>query len=256
MKKLLFIAVAALIGAAAISQTDHDNIGRGRPLSFEDAEPIATGAYSLEFGLSANLSRRRALGLQAPFEFVWGAASDTQIDIGTSGFFGSRSERSATRFELEGLNVAFMRSFRREIRNAPALALKAEIMAPTRRGDTATYRLTGIATTRARQYDRLHLNVDLELAPNASSGANRMRVGAVIGYTNPIGYPRRFDTTGLAEVVVRQPVESGGSLITAIGIGLRCQLNPRSVLDFGLQSELSGRDRTALRLIAGYSTSF
>lgn len=254
-RTLLILVAASAFGLAA-AQTDHDNIDSERPLSFDDAEPIATGGLALEFGAATRFFRTRAIGFQLPIKFVWGPISDTQFEIGTTGLLGSRFETSGRNFELDVVEFAVLRSFRREIRNSPALALRVDVLAPARRGQSAEYRLTGIASKTATQYDRLHLNVTLDYAARSDAGQNRTRIGAIIGYTRPIGYPRSFDTTGLAELVIGQSRERGGPTSIGIGLGVRRQMSPRSVLDFGVQSGLTGTDRVPLRLIAGYSTSF
>jgi hypothetical protein len=80
----------------------------------------------------------------------------------------------------------------------------------------------------------------------------------VLGYSRPLGYPRRFDRTILAEVGVRGSEEKGTDAIVSAGIGLRQQVGYQSVLDIGLQSDFAGdkRDRNDVRFIAGYSIAF
>lgn len=253
-RKVIAAALTALLGSLAAAQTDHDNIDRGRPLSFDDAETVATGSRAIEFGLNVDFLRGRRIGFGTPFEFIWGAFPDTQVEIGTAALFGSRPGGNG--FELEGIDLGVMHSFRREVNNSPALAIKAEALLPTKRGESEHFRLTGIVSKTARQYDRFHLNVDAEFIPRAPGGENKTRLGAVLGYTTPVGYPRHFDTTALAEVVVRQPQYARGNLVTGLGIGIRRQMSPVAVFDIGVQTELSGRDRVPLRLIVGYSTSF
>jgi hypothetical protein len=74
----------------------------------------------------------------------------------------------------------------------------------------------------------------------------------------PLGYPRRFDRTGLAELAVRASSEEGAGAVVSAGIGLRQQVGYQSVLDIGLQSEFAGGngERDELRVVVGYSTSF
>jgi hypothetical protein len=95
----------------------------------------------------------------------------------------------------------------------------------------------------------------VEFVPSAAAGDNKTRLGAVLGYTKPLGYPRHFDTTGLAELSLKQGERRGDPAVAGIGVGIRRQISPRSVLDVGLQSELTGRDRVPLRFMVGYSTS-
>ncbi len=251
----LAFALLCLSGIA-LGQTDHDNIDAGRPLSFDDAEPISFGALALEFGLSVNFMRRSRLGFATPVEFIWGGALDTQFELATGLTFGDRPGSSGRGVRLQAVDVGVLHSFRREIRNTPAVAVKFEAELPTESGEKAAFRLRGILSKAARQYDRLHLNADIDFVPDADSGFNKTRLGAVLGYTVPIGYPTHFDTTALAELSLRQGARRGDPAMTALGIGVRRQVSPRSVLDLGLQTDVSGRDRVSLRLIAGYSTSF
>ncbi|HZH98655.1 MAG TPA: hypothetical protein VEX38_06760 [Fimbriimonadaceae bacterium] len=255
MKRLLLLLTFAL-ACVASAQTDHDNIDAGRPLSFDDAEPISYTGLAWEFGFYANLLRNRAWGFGVPVELIWGGALDTQFEIGSTAVFGERSGTVNRRLALHGVDLGVLHSFRREIRNSPALALKFEAELPTKRGEEARYRVRGVLSKTARQYDRLHFNVDADFIPTAPTGDHKVRLGAVLGYTKPLGYFTHFDTTAVAELSVRQGERRGDPLVTGIGLGIRRQVTPRSVLDFGVQSELSGRDRVPLRLIIGYSTSF
>ncbi|MFY9233179.1 MAG: hypothetical protein WAO58_01840 [Fimbriimonadaceae bacterium] len=253
MRSFTFIFLALCLIPLAAAQTDHDNIDAGRPLRFDDAEPIATGGLAFEFGLGASFMRRTTV-FDAPFELIWGGMPDTQFEIGLATRFGSRSDRF-----LQALDLAVLHSFRREVRNAPALAMKLEASLPPERGGATAYRIRGIASKAAKQYDRLHLNVDVDLVPGAPSGERRARLGAVLGYTKPIGYFTSFDTTMLAELAVYQGVRNGDGGLGSLGIGVRRQVSPRSVVDIGLQSDFSiGRGGTSvpIRLIGGYSTSF
>jgi hypothetical protein len=110
----------------------------------------------------------------------------------------------------------------------------------------------------ARQYDRLHLNLDAHFAPNAGWRAHVPR-GRRAGLQPAAGYPTRFDRTGLAEVAIQQSQEKGAEPVVTLGLGLRQQTTPTSVFDLGLQADVSGARGAArehVRLIAGYSTAF
>lgn len=226
----LFIGVTAI----AAAQTDHDNLDAGRPLLFEDAEPVAYRTMAFEYGFGLNAPRRRSLGLDGTFEFIYGLALNGQLEFGFEpSIDGRRSGR------VDAYDIAYLHSFRQEIKNQPALALKVEASFPGQLGEKTNYRVRGIATKTVGRFDRVHLNLDADIQ-------SQTRLGGVLGYSHPIGYPREFNTTGLAEVAYYDRR-------LALGLGVRRQISPRSVLDFGIQSDLAARP---LRLIAGYSTSF
>lgn len=252
MRRFLIPMLLGLLSAGALAQTDHDNLDEGRPLRFEDAEPVAFRSMAFEFGLEANFRRRGGTFFSMPVDFVYGVGLNQQLELGLDAAFGGGSG-----FEFEVAEISFLHAFRREIRNSPAFALKGEVAFPIGDGsEDPRYRLRAIWSKVARQYDRLHLNLDASFAPGAEAGVREVRMGAVLGYTSPIGYFRHFDTTGLAELGIEQGELRGDRTAIFAGLGVRRQLTPRAVLDLGLQADLArARDR-ATRLVVGYSTSF
>ncbi|MBA3724896.1 MAG: hypothetical protein H0W86_00220 [Armatimonadetes bacterium] len=255
MRRILFASLSALVlSVSAAAQTDHDNIDSGRPLSFDDAEAIAYLGKAVEVGFAGSFFRNGSPGFEFPVTLIWGGMMDTQFEARLAARAGQGAGNG-----ISPLDLSVLHSFRRETRSGPAMALKAEVQLPTERGDTASYRLRGIMTKAAGQYDRFHVNADVDFLPRAREGANKALLGAVLGYTKPIGYPRHFDTTGLAEIALRQAQRRGDGSILSAGIGVRRQMTPRSVLDIGLQSEIvtgRGSNSIPLRLILGYSTGF
>jgi hypothetical protein len=254
---LTLVALLALTTPALA--TDHDNIDAGRPLRFDDAESIAYRELAFEFGLGLNSPRRRPVGLDGQVELLYGFARDSHLEFGFAPRLGGHARSNETGFEFGDLDLGLFHQFRREIRNAPALAAKVEASIPTESGESTRLRLRGIATKTVRQYDRLHLNLDAELVPNARAGERSTVLGAVLGYSRPLGYPTEFNTTGVAELALRQGERNGEGTTVSAGVGFRRQISPRSVVDFGVQSDLSaprGAASTPLRLVAGYSTSF
>jgi hypothetical protein len=80
----------------------------------------------------------------------------------------------------------------------------------------------------------------------------------ILGYSRPIGYPKRFDQTFLAEIGVRASQDSSGGAILLTGVGLRQQVGLRSVFDVGLEGDVAtgARERSELRFKVGYSLGF
>lgn len=257
MRRILALAVLSISGAA--QATDHDNIDAGRPLSFDDADTIAYREIALEMGFAVEYINRKGFGARVPLELIYGVAPDTHIEIGVAPHSGNRAGSADRHLTAGEVDLGIMHSFRREIRNSPAIALKAEASIPTERGENTKFRLRGIISKTVRQYDRLHFNLDLDFVPNASGNENRTRLSAVLGYSRPLGYPTEFNTTGVAELAYRQGELRGQGATLSAGIGLRRQISPRSVFDIGIQSDLSpGRGTTGspIRVVMGYSTSY
>lgn len=257
MRRLATISILAgtLIGSA-LGQSDHNNIDAGRPLRFDDASSIAYRERALEFGLTLDTFRRRVPNYGLKAEYKYGFAKNQDIGITFEPFYDG-SER---RFDAGNIELAYFNALRREINNAPALAYRVELGLPTGRGSRGIdAKFRGIATRSLGQYDKLHLNLDVDFSSDPAIGERDVSVGAILGYTNPLGYPRRFDQTMVAEFAVQQSRTRGEGYTGTIGIGMRKQLSPRTVFDIGLESDIfatKGASQSPLRLAVGYSIGF
>ncbi|MEQ1822827.1 MAG: hypothetical protein ABL949_09965 [Fimbriimonadaceae bacterium] len=236
MKLPLAIGLACLVTGARAS--DHNNLDSGRPLRFDDAYSIAFGERTFDFGLNLDSFRRKASTYGFDAEFKYGFAKNQDIGIGMA---------QAISGETGKVELSYFHGVRREIENAPALAYRVDFGLPTREGEEVDLRLRGIATKALGQYDRVHLNLDLGVEPRSAP-----RYGLILGYSTPLGYPKRFDQTLVAEFTLEQ-IE--GNTHGSLGLGLRQQVGVRSVFDFGVQTGLIGPDRTT-RLTVGYSVGF
>lgn len=259
-------AIAAFITGAfvlsAVSEAhavDHNNIDANRPLSFDDAESIGLGEQAIEFGTALTFPHGRDVGGEFELEYLYGFAPNTHLNVGIDSSIGGRAGTDDTRFDAGDVSVGVFHNFNREYDNTPAFSARADAYLPTGRDSQGVdFRLRGIASKTIGQYDRLHVNVDLNVNMEADDGERSVVPGVILGYSRPLGYPRRFDRTFLAEVGIRGGEEKGTDPIVSAGIGLRQQVGYQNVLDIGLQSDIAGGsgERDDLRLIVGYSTAF
>lgn len=253
----LFLFLSAYTPVCAV---DHNNVDAGRPLSFDDAEVIAYRERSLEFGAGGISPNRGPAGFAFGGEFLYGFVLNSQLSIDMDAAVGGRAGSSDRDFQLGKLNLGIFHNFNREYGNRPALSIRGDAALPTEKGTKGVeIRLRGIASKALIQYDRLHLNFDgvVTTAPGASE--RRFRPGITLGYTKPIGYPRSFIRTGVAEVILNTPAQRGTGPVLSLGLGLRQQVTVRSVFDIGIQSDvlaLDGAPHEDVRVIAGYSIGF
>jgi hypothetical protein len=255
------LGATALVVLAAPSAhaVDHNNIDANRPLSFDDAESIGLGEQSLEVGAALILPRGRDVGGEFELEYLYGFAPNTHLNIGIDPSLGDRADTDDTRFDIGNVSVGVFHNFNREYGNTPAFSVRADTYFPTGRDSQGVdFRLRGIASKTVGQYDRLHLNLDFNVNTETHEGDRSIIPSLILGYSRPLGYPRRFDRTILAELGVRASEEEGEGAIVSTGIGLRQQVGYQSVLDIGLQSDIVGSDaeRNDLRFVAGYSVAF
>lgn len=261
MKRFIpLAAVAATLLAGPAYAVDHNNLDAGRPLGFDDADALAFNEQALEVGLGLGWPRNRPLGLELDAEYLYGFARNSHLSIGFDPSIGGRAGESGTGFDVGDVSLGLFHNFNRQYNGTPAFSVRGDVFFPAgREAQGVGFRLRGIASKQAGQYGRLHLNVDLNANPGAGKGQRELYPGLALGYSHPLGYPTRFDTTGVAMLSVQGGSKSGTGPVIGLGVGVRRQVNVRSVLDVGLQTDLAGvngapRDR--LRFVVGYSTGF
>ncbi len=250
------IALGTVLVSSALAQSDHNNIDSGRPLRFDDAASIAYRERALEFGLSLETFRRKAANYGFRAEYKVGFAKNQDIGI----TFDPSYDGSERRFDAGNVEIAYFNAFRREINDAPALAYRIELGLPTGRGSQGVdAKFRGIATRALGQYDKIHLNVDIAVASNPRPDEQNSALGVIFGYTSPLGYPRKFDQTLVAEFGVQQSRIRGQGYTGTFGVGIRKQLSPQSVFDMGIESDIfatRGASQSPIRLTVGYSIGF
>lgn len=255
----LSITASVLAISTSVYAVDHNNIDANRPLSFDDAESIGFREQSIEFGGAIVAPEANDLGAEFEIEYLYGFAPNTHFNIGIDPAFGARVDSEETDFDIGDVSVGIFHNFNREYDNTPAFAVRADAHFPTGKDSQGVdFRLRGIASKTVGQYDRLHLNLDLNLKTDAEAGERSVTPGVILGYSKPLGYPRRFDRTILAEVGVRGSEHEDGGAVLSTGIGLRQQVGYQSVLDIGLQGDLgiSESEESQVRFVVGYSLAF
>jgi hypothetical protein len=254
MKRVVFLA-GVCCSAVTFGQSDHNNLDKERPLRFEDAYSIAFRSFEFQngFRLDSFSSSRPVYNFRT--EIQYGFAKNKDISIGFEPSYSADTRRTLGNIA----EISYFEGVAREIGNAPAFGYRIDAGIPVSGGDGVEFRLRGILTKTLGQYDKLHLNLDHIHSTKAAQGERTMTFGAILGYSHPIGYPKHFDQTFLAEIGFEQSRPSGSGNNGWIAVGIRRQLTTTGVLDLGLQSDLfvgAGVSRAPLRLTFGYSFSF
>lgn len=254
---LLGALAAVCLGAPQARAVDHNNIDAGRPLDFDDADSIAYREKTLEVGATLAKPKNGGTSLTGAIEYLQGIAPNTHLSLDFDPAYVSE-DGEKRRFDVGDVGIGLFHNFNREVGGTPALALRADAYLPTGRDSSGLdYRLRAIASKQGRQYDRLHLNLDLNVNNAAGSGQRRTQPGIVLGYSKPLGYPTRFARTLVAQIGTRANEERGQSAVTTLGFGLRQQVGIRSVFDVGIKTDVSGgQNRDRFALVAGYSRQF
>jgi len=257
-------AVLTLTTATANAQTEYYNTDRGRPLQIEDA--YVTERHAVELKLSSLRLERDSGGVYnwgLEPEIAWGFLPRTQLEIGAPLVF--REFGSQHQSGLAGLDISLMHNLNVETRTWPALAIRADLLAPF--GGLAPPRaypsFTGILT-RTYHWARVHLNgrytmgeeiqttsaADLGAANPAAPELSRWLAGIALDQT----FPLQSMLLG-GEFFARQPLIAGESLEYNAGAGVRYQVSPTLALDGGIGLRTNG-DATGWYVTFGSAYSF
>ena len=247
---------AVLLGVApamAAAQTDYYNTDRGRPVQIEDA--YATERYAFELK-AAPLRLERSpggvyrWGLEP--EVAYGLLPRTHIEVGVPLVYADLA-LGGRQSGVAGVEVSLMHNLNVETRTLPALALRADVLAPV--GHLAPDRpyasLTGIAT-RTYGWARFHVNGQYTAgaAPRAGGGSgsgtsaggavdqSRWLAGAAVDKTFPL-----HSLLVTSEAYARQPLDASERLEYTAGAGVRYQWSPTLALDAGVGRRLNTENR-------------
>ncbi len=246
--KLPFALAIWFTASLCLAQSDHNNLDKERPLTFEDAYSIAYRSYELQTGFSAFAFQKRQPQYGLRTEIQYGIAKNRDLSIGWDPVFDSQSAR----VRGDNLELSYFEGLTREIGNSPAVGYRIEAEMPTTGSvRDADVRARLVLTKRAKTYDKFHLNLGV-------AGNGKLAFGAILGYSLPLGYPRQFDTTLLAELAVEQSRQASGQNHWA-GLGIRRQVDVTTVLDYSIRMRFRSavtENRNALIFTVGLSKSF
>ena len=242
-------ALLVLAPAVVQAQTEYYNTDRGRPLQIEDA--YVTERHGVEVKLAPVRLERASGGVyewSVDPEIAWGVLPRTQLEIGAPLAF--REVGTQRQSGMAGLDVSLMHNLNVETRTWPALAVRADVLAPVGGlAPTNAYpSLTGIVT-RTYRWARIHLNGEYtfgdELPAPRGPAAGTTGLGAselarwMAGAAFDRAFPLRSTLVG-GELVARQPLVAGRSVEYDVGAGVRYQLSPAVALDGGIGRRLNG----------------
>ena len=225
------------------------------PLLFNLCRESRYGELSAETGVRVQHNRKSSDRVAFPLELLYGAYWNLQLGLGAT---LATAPRTIDEAEKSGdLRTVALYNVNQETLHLPAFAAKLSLDVPTgvrsRGVDTA---LKGIMTRSFGQL-RTHLNVGYEFVGEAGGGERNGRYEDVVGAQYPVGYPRVFNTTVLADIFTQQSAHTGDANPTGIELGLRQQVAPLTVLDMGVETEFTGpAERTPFFATIGVSVGF
>ncbi len=244
-----FFTIAVVMARPVLAQTDYYNTDRARPVQIEDA--YVTERYNLELKLAPlrlELPRGGGSSLGVEPELAYGFLPRTQLEIGLP--LSTTTINGARRSGVAGLSLSVMHNLNAETEHWPALALRADVLAPVGAlaRDRAATSLSGLLT-RSFAWGRVHANSQYTfgsggLGTQSTSAGTLERGGVEIsrwltGFAVDHALPLR-STLITAEVYGRAPLDPNASVDYTTGAGVRYQATPMLALDAGTGRRLNG----------------
>jgi hypothetical protein len=249
------VTVAGILCFGAALGSDHNNIDKERPLRFDDAYSIAYRSFEFQNGMRLDTFNRSRPVYNFRSELQYGFAKNKDFSIGLEPSISTDGGKLVGNV----VELSYFEGISREIGNNPGFGYRIDAGLPVSGGVGTEFRVRGILTKTLSHYDKLHLNLDHYHSTSPLPGVRQMRFGAILGYSKPMGYPKAFDQTLLAELGIEQAVASGSGYNSWMGLGIRRQLSATGVIDLGVQfdiSRVSSEPYSPLKLTLGYSFNF
>ncbi|MFN0118436.1 MAG: hypothetical protein ACKVQC_09130 [Elusimicrobiota bacterium] len=254
------ISLCSLLLTITAFAVDHNNIDLNRPLSFEDAESIARYELSYESGIHTEFPRHGKTGVSIPIEISYGAFLNSHFSIGFDPGWGNIDEFRDSRFNFNRTEVSYFHNLNRELLNFPAVAFKLGAGFPSGKNQKEMeYLVKAIFSKRFFEFERVHLNSISIYRAGSSFRERKWLHSAILGLTHPLGYPKKFVSTALANIGIRESEIKGQKPMGKWGIGIRRQISIRSVIDLGFKGDIPFESRNsymALGFNLGLSTAF
>jgi hypothetical protein len=248
---LVFCLLAAPLLAQEISNGE-----AGRPITLEDAFPVAVGSYSGSFDY-AFAWRRDSVEYSGPaLAILYGAYRGLEAGAETRVLTSPR--RNASRGIGSGdLDVHLLGSIVSESPRFPAIALRFDMFLPTGFASHGLNISPRLLMTKSFETIRVHANVGTTYITSLRIGERRSQLFAAVGFDVLPGSPWDTDTLLMADVIVRQSVTSRGDPSAGVELGLKQRIGMQTVLYAGAASEIAGEpDRVRFRGILGVTHAF
>ena len=251
---LLVLASAAASGA--VSAQAISNLEAGRPISIEDPLPVARGAFtaSADYAYARRLDGVEYAG--PALSILYGVYQNLEMGaetrLLTNPRLNARRGIGSGDIDLHALGTLCAETERR-----PSVGLRADVILPTGLASHGTDFLGEALVTKSFDRARVHGNFGDLYVGDPRQGARRNRLFAAAGIDFlPFGV-WNTDTLGMADVVLRQSVQSGGNVSVGLELGIKHRIGIQTVFYAGLSTEVAGEpDRVRYRGLLGLTHAF
>lgn len=250
----LAFAVLLLISWPCLA-ADHRNLEEDNPITVEDAFVIAFRSIEQQpvFRYERGGERGEVFTLEP--ELKWGLMKNGQVELAAPFFIGPGERKGSGSIKVEGLY-----NFNLETAFIPATALRFGLELPSGEdtsGVDSTVR--GIAT-KGFARGRLHLNAGFINIGDPGPRERAYIYQVVVGADHPADFGLLpiaigLDNLVMVDVVVQRAAQAGGDPLVLAEGGLRHQVNPWTLLTFGVGLGIAG-ETPDVQATVGYQYTF
>jgi hypothetical protein len=256
MRRAALAALAIFLAAGALSAQQISNLEAGRPVSIEDAIPVARGAFSLSVDY-AGARRFDGVHYAGPaVALLYGFAPG--FEAGAQTRWVTNPRLNASRGIGSGdVDLHVLGSVADEAPRMPAVAVRADVLLPTGIASHGTNASLEALFTKSFARVRVHANFSALYVGDTRRAERRNRVAAILGADAPLPGPWNTDTLLLADVVFRQSVLHGDQPTVGFELGVRRRIGVQTLFYAGVSSDVVGEEgRLRYRGLFGVTHAF
>lgn len=255
-RRLATLGFAALLVIPSISPAaDHRNLEEDNPITVEDAFVIAFRSIEQQpvFRYERGGERGEVFTLEP--ELKWGLMKNAQVEVAAPFFIGPGERKGSGSIKVEGLY-----NFNLETALVPATALRLGLELPSGKDASGVDSTVKGIVTKGFARGRVHLNAGFSNIGDPGLLERAWIYQVVVGADHPADFGLLpiavgLDNLVMVDVVVQRAALVGGDPLVLGEAGLRHQVNPWTLLTFGLGLGIAGQ-APDVQATVGYQYTF
>ncbi len=254
--RLAILALAFLLLTPFPSTAaDHRNLEEDNPITVEDAFVIAYRSIEQQpvFRYERGGERGEIFTLEP--ELKWGLMKNAQVEIAAPFFIGPGERKGSGSIKVEGLY-----NFNLETALIPATALRFGLEFPSGEDASGVDSTVRGIVTKGFARGRVHLNGGFTNIGDPDPRERAYIYQVVVGADHPADFGLLpiaigLDNLVMVDLVVQRAALEGGDPLVLAEAGLRHQVNPWTLLTFGLGLGIAG-ESPDVQATVGYQYTF
>ncbi len=249
------ILAVPLLTSSPSPAADHRNLEEDNPITMEDAFVIAYRSFEQQPVFRYEYGGKRGEVFTLEPELKWGLMKNTQLEIAAPFFIGSGEREGSGNVRVEGLY-----NFNLETSYIPAMALRFGLEFPSGKNASGVDSTVRGIVTRGFARGRAHVNAGVTNIGDPGPRERAYIYQVVVGADHPADFGLLpiaigLDNLMMVDLVVQRAAQTDGDPLVLAEAGLRHQVNPWTLLTFGLGLGIAGATPD-VQATVGYQYTF